>query len=106
MNSRARGSTAWCKVCSTPRAFNPGRPGPKLDWCDVADLVRVSLQEVAELTAEPFRLTVKIAPGLPLVKMDFVLMVQALTNLLVNAATHTPAGTLVEIGARIEGTSI
>jgi two-component system sensor histidine kinase KdpD len=36
---------------------------------------------------------------LPLVKMDFVLMEQALANLLLNAALHTPPGTRVQISA-------
>jgi two-component system sensor histidine kinase KdpD len=40
-----------------------------------------------------------IAPGLPLAKLDFVLMQQALTNLLLNAVAYTPAGTLVEVSA-------
>jgi two-component system sensor histidine kinase KdpD len=35
--------------------------------------------------------------------MDFVLTEQALANLIVNAAMHTPPGTPVEISARIEG---
>jgi two-component system sensor histidine kinase KdpD len=45
----------------------------------------------------------RIASRLPLVKLDFVLMEQALANLLVNAAIHTPAGTPIEIGAHAEG---
>jgi two-component system sensor histidine kinase KdpD len=34
--------------------------------------------------------------------MDFVLMQQALTNLLLNAAVHTPPGTAVTVRAAIE----
>src|SRR5262249_2433564 len=40
--------------------------------------------------------------GLPLIKADFVLLEQALGNLLMNAAAHTPPGTPVEINARID----
>ncbi len=78
-----------------------GQLRPKLDWCDVEDLTRVVLQEV-ETLSHNHPIDVKIAPGTALVKMDFVLMQQALVNLLVNCAMHTPAGTPVEIGARIE----
>jgi len=46
--------------------------------------------------------TVVIAPQLPLVRMDFVLMQQALTNLLLNAAVHTPPGTAVQVSAGVE----
>jgi two-component system sensor histidine kinase KdpD len=40
-------------------------------------------------------------PGLPLVRADFVLMEQAVSNLLANAAVHTPPGTPVEVSARV-----
>jgi len=78
-----------------------GQLRPKLDWCDAADLVGVALQEVTGLTAS-HPVETKIMPGLPLVKMDFVLMEQALVNLLVNAAIHTPVGTAIEIDAHVE----
>jgi len=82
-----------------------GQLQPKLDWCDVAELVQVSLRSVASLTAShPIR--VSVASQLPLVRLDFVLMEQALANLLVNAATHTPPGTAVELAARQEGRSL
>jgi two-component system sensor histidine kinase KdpD len=78
-----------------------GQVQPKMDWCDVADLLRVALVEAAPLTAA-HSIREHIEPGLPLVKLDFVLMEQALVNLLANAAMHTPPGTLVEITARRE----
>lgn len=79
-----------------------GQIKPNPDWCDVPDLVQVALRGVESLLAD-HPVETRIAPGLPLVKLDYVLMEQALANLLVNAATHTPAGTPVEIGARVEG---
>jgi two-component system sensor histidine kinase KdpD len=73
-----------------------GHVKPKLDWCDVSDLVQVTLKEnERDLARHP--LNVDISPGLPLVRMDFVLMQQALANLLLNAAVHTPVGTEVEL---------
>jgi two-component system, OmpR family, sensor histidine kinase KdpD len=68
----------------------------KLDWCDAGDLVQVTLKE-SEKDLARHRLTVEVAPGLPLVRMDFVLTQQALSNLLLNAATHTPPGTSVQL---------
>ena len=73
----------------------------RLDWCDVNDLIQVTLRE-AEKDLARHRLSVDIAPGLPLVRMDFVLMQQALTNLLLNAVTHTPAGTVVQLKVTVE----
>jgi len=48
------------------------------------------------------KLTMDIAPDLPLVRMDFELMLLALANLLSNAAFHTPAGTEVRLTAKVE----
>jgi two-component system sensor histidine kinase KdpD len=79
-----------------------GHVKPKLDWCDVEDLVLVTLDDIEnDLTRH--RVSVGIAPGLPLVRMDFVLMQQVLTNLLLNAAVHTPPGTTVHVSAAMEG---
>ncbi len=73
-----------------------GHVKPKIDWCDVGDLVNVTVKSVAkELAAH--KLDVVIKPEIPLVRMDFALMEQALTNVLLNAGFHTPAGTPIEL---------
>ncbi len=78
-----------------------GHVKPKLDWCDVADLLQATLKEI-ERDLEGHEFQVETAAGLPLVKMDFVLMQQALTNLLLNAVLHTPPGTRVRVSARVK----
>jgi two-component system sensor histidine kinase KdpD len=78
-----------------------GHVKPKLDWCDVADLVQVTIKELAKDLAR-HEVSVRIAPGLPLAQMDFVLMQQALANLLLNAAVHTPPGTRVEVSVAFQ----
>jgi two-component system sensor histidine kinase KdpD len=79
-----------------------GHIRPKLDWCDVTDVIRVTLRNLGELMAG--RLVEKqIEPNLPLIKADFVLLEQALANLLVNAATHAPSSAPIEIRARAQG---
>ena len=82
-----------------------GQIQPKLDWCDTADLVRVTVREAANLTSS-HSVSVKLNDDLPLVKMDFVLMGQVLANLLVNASTHTPIGTSIEITGCIEAKNL
>jgi two-component system sensor histidine kinase KdpD len=78
-----------------------GHVKPKMDWCDVSDLINVTLKSVTkELAAHKIEVTIK--PEMPLVRMDFTLMEQALTNILLNAAFHTPAGTKVELRAERE----
>lgn len=77
-----------------------GHLKPQMDWCDPVDLC----QMVARGSASAFEgrsLTVRAPTGLPLFRGDFVLLEQALFNLLINAATHTPAGTPVELTARV-----
>lgn len=72
----------------------------KLDWCDVSDLVRGALRLSDELLAGR-QVRVQVPASLPLVRMDFGLMEQALANLLANAAMHTPANTPVEVRAEV-----
>ena len=75
---------------------------PKLDWADVRDLVNASVGTLKrELSGH--RLTIDIAPSLPLVKVDFPLMEQVIQNLLRNATMHTPAGTAIEVKAFQDG---
>jgi two-component system sensor histidine kinase KdpD len=76
-----------------------------LEWCDVADLIQVTLKDLDKELAR-HKVEVVVAPGLPLVRMDFVLMQQALANLLLNAAVHTPPGTAVRVNAAVEADSL
>jgi two-component system sensor histidine kinase KdpD len=78
-----------------------GHVKPKLDWCDVSDLIQSTLQALQkELTRH--KVTTDVPAGLPLARMDFVLMQQALANLLLNAASHTPPGTAVRVSGAME----
>jgi two-component system sensor histidine kinase KdpD len=69
---------------------------PHLDWHDARDLVNAALEETRDaLAGHP--LTVAVAEALPPVMADQALLVQALANLLLNAAQHTPAGCRVAV---------
>lgn len=73
-----------------------GAVKPRMEWCDVTDLVNVALRHnERELAAHPVNL--ELAKPLPLVRMDFVLIEQVINNLLLNAAAYTPAGTPVDV---------
>ena len=78
-----------------------GHIRPKLDWCDVADLIQATLKEI-ERDMSRNKVSIEVSRGLPLVRMDFVLMQQALTNLLLNTSVHAPPGTAVQVRAAIE----
>lgn len=88
------------KVLEVTR-LESGHVKPRFAPCEVVDLIQTARAETRkELAGHP--VSMEIAPDLPAVNMDFELMLHALTNLLSNAASHTPAGTKVEIEATID----
>ncbi|MBI5470939.1 MAG: sensor histidine kinase KdpD [Ignavibacteriae bacterium] len=74
---------------------------PRLDWCDLSDLIQGSVHKCEEELSH-HHVRVDVDTSLPPVLLDFGLMEQVFTNLLVNAAVHTPAGSHVDISAKIE----
>jgi two-component system sensor histidine kinase KdpD len=80
---------------------------PLLDWCDVRDLVNAAVDATHDaLAGHP--LTITIPENQPPMRADFALTEQALVNLLLNAAHHTPPGTGVSIavGLEADGTQV
>lgn len=77
----------------------------KLDWHDLSDLISVTLD--AQKTAlSDHRIAIELADTLPLARVDFQLLQQALGNLLLNAGIYTPAKAKIEVGARVVGREI
>lgn len=85
--------------------LNSGKMVLKRDWHDLTDLVSVTLDSQRSALAGHV-VAVRLADGLPLVRVDFHLLQQALANLLVNAATYAPPQTVIEIGARVADQTI
>lgn len=69
---------------------------PRLDWCDLGDVVEGALAATKE-ARKNHPVSVSLPPDYPLVKADFSLMEQVLVNLLLNACVHTPSGTPVTL---------
>jgi two-component system, OmpR family, sensor histidine kinase KdpD len=82
-----------------------GHITPNFVLSEVSELVLMAEGETRKELMQ-HRVTIDIAADLPLVRMDFELMLHALTNLLSNAAFHTPAGTEVQLSARVEDGSM
>jgi two-component system sensor histidine kinase KdpD len=75
---------------------------PKLDWCDIHDVVNAAIGKVSnELAGDT--VTLSITPSMPLVRIDSGLIEQTLINLLYNAAVYTPRGTQITVGVFVEG---
>ncbi len=64
-----------------------GRITPKLDWCDIHDLINNVVENLEE-ELKPFHLHIVIPDDMPLVKIDFGLMEQVLYNLIYNATQY------------------
>ena len=64
-----------------------GRITPRLDWCDIHDLIN-KVSENLQDELKPFRLHVVIPDDMPFVKIDFGLMEQVLYNLIYNATQY------------------
>lgn len=75
------------------------------DWASIAEITGSVLARLGERLAAHL-LVVDIAPDLPLVRVDAILVEQALANLVENAARHTPAGTAVRVSAERRGNEL
>ena len=75
---------------------------PKLDWCDISDLLNTTVQKLDD-DLKNRKIGIQTGKTLPLVKLDSGLMEQVITNLLYNACVHTPKETAIEIEAHAEG---
>jgi two-component system sensor histidine kinase KdpD len=77
----------------------------RLDWCDVGDLISVTLNRLKPFL-EQHQVVVDLPLKLPLVRLDFVLIEQALHNLIHNSAVYTPRGTRIRIAVKMEASAL
>lgn len=73
-----------------------GKISLNLDWCDLRDILRASLQ-VLRRELQAYRLVCELPDDLPLIYADFGLLEQALTNVIHNAISHNQPGTEIRI---------
>jgi two-component system sensor histidine kinase KdpD len=78
-----------------------GQLALKSDWCDVRDIVNTSLKKLEKELSQHI-IQIAISEDLPLVKLDFVLIEQVITNLLYNASLYTPHGSLIDIDVHLD----
>jgi two-component system, OmpR family, sensor histidine kinase KdpD len=73
---------------------------PKLDWCDVEELIQAAIELAGESLNE-HRIIVDVDTRLPMVKIDQPLLEQCLCNLMLNSSANSSPGTKITIGAQI-----
>lgn len=73
-----------------------GAMQPKLDWVDPEELVATAVKRAASLT-QGHDIRIAVAPALPLLRVDYILIEQVLINLLDNAAKYSPKGSPVDL---------
>ncbi|MFL6353477.1 MAG: sensor histidine kinase [Bryobacteraceae bacterium] len=70
------------------------------DPCDVQDVIGAALEQLAG-TVRNRSIQVSVPSELPFIRMDFVLIVQVLVNLLDNAQKYSRAAAPIEVEARL-----
>ena len=79
-----------------------GALAPKREPSDIAEIIGAAVHRVKALLTG-FRAEYEIAPDLPLVEVDVLLMEQVLINLLDNAAKYAPPGSTIVLAADRQG---
>ena len=74
---------------------------PERGWYDLSALVDDVVGRLRSL-ASGHHVRVVVPEDLPPVPLDYIEIDQVLSNLLENAVRHTPAGTVIQIAARVE----
>ena len=77
----------------------------KPEWADLQDVIGTAVARLAAPLSR-HRLVVEVEPGLPMLRVDFVLLEHVLVNLLENAAKYSPPGTTIRLGARREDDAV
>jgi two-component system sensor histidine kinase KdpD len=82
-----------------------GAVAPKTGPHDVGEIVGATLKRASKILAEHC-IEVELAPDIPMVMVDDVLLEQVLFNLLDNAAKYAPADTTIRIRSWREGDAV
>jgi two-component system sensor histidine kinase KdpD len=77
-----------------------GAMAPERDWASIGEIAGTVLHRLAAPLAS-HRVLLEVPSDLPLLRVDAALIDQVLSNLMENAARHTPPGTLVRLRAQV-----
>ena len=75
-----------------------GKIAPSMDWCDINDLFNQIAEDLKD-DLTPYKLDLVVPTNMPLVRLDYGLMQQALYNLVYNSCKYSIAGTTIRLKA-------
>jgi two-component system sensor histidine kinase KdpD len=75
------------------------------EWVEIGDVIGTALSRLTQALSR-HQLIVEVDPGLPMLRLDDVLIEHVLVNLLENAAKYSPPQTTIRVSARREGRAI
>ena len=75
---------------------------PRLDWCDVGDILRDAARRV-DATTHGHTVTLEVQNDMPLVRLDYGLIEQAVANILQNAVLYSGADSTITMRAFASG---
>lgn len=78
-----------------------GMVSPQREWQDLADIIGTAVREMGPVLGRR-RLKIDVAPGLPLLLVDFVLIERVFINVLENAVRFSPVDGMIAIAVRSE----
>lgn len=82
-----------------------GHVQAKLEWHDLGDVIQTTVRSLRRELANR-SVIVEIEEKLPLARLDFTLMQQAVSNLILNAVMHTPPTTVITVQASSQGAEL
>jgi two-component system sensor histidine kinase KdpD len=102
MQEEARRMTALVNNLLDMARIERGEVKLHLEWQPFEEVVGVALNATEQILKN-HKVQIRLAPDLPLIQIDAVLIARVLVNLLENASKYTPAGSEVILAAQVMG---
>jgi len=100
MQEEARRMTALVNNLLDMARIEQGDVKLHMEWQPIEEVIGVALNATEQMLKN-HSVQTRVAPDLPLVQIDAVLIVRVLVNLLENASKYTPPGSLVTLAANV-----
>ena len=82
-----------------------GALNPRLEFVELTDIIDSAIRKSHHVTAN-HELRVDLPDNIPMMRLDLFLMEHAIVKLLENAAKYSPAGSRIDLTARLDGDTV